>query len=256
MLGIFLYTAYASLILFVITFLLAVLLRNNSIVDITWGLGFIMIAAVAYLFSSGNYIAQLIFIYTIIWGVRLAVHIGLRNWGKGEDFRYAAWRKDWGKTWVVRSFFQIFVVQWVLMQLVSIPIVLGVVGVMRTTPWLMYGGMTIWLTGFFFEAIGDYQLTQFKKKKSNKGKLMTTGLWRLTRHPNYFGEATLWWGIALLAYGVSRSLYVFIAPLVIDFLLLFVSGIPMLERKYRGRADWRAYAKRTSAFFPMPPKSK
>jgi steroid 5-alpha reductase family enzyme len=240
MLGIFLYTAYASLVLFVITFLLAVLLRNNSIVDITWGLGFIMIAGVAYLFSSGNYIAQLIFVYVIIWGVRLAVHIALRNWGKG---------------WVIRSFFQIFVVQWILMQLVSIPIVLGIVGVMRTTSWLMYGGMAIWITGFFFEAIGDYQLTQFKKKKSNKGKLMTTGLWSWTRHPNYFGEATLWWGIALLAYGVSRNPYVFIGPVTIDFLLLFVSGIPMLERKYKGRSDWRAYVKKTSAFFPLPPRN-
>jgi steroid 5-alpha reductase family enzyme len=254
MLGIFAYTAYASLILFILTFLLAVLIRNNSIVDITWGLGFIMIAAVAYLFSSGNYIAQLVLIYTIIWGVRLAVHIMIRNWGHGEDFRYAKWRKEWGKTWVLRSFFQVFMFQWILMQLVAIPVVLGIVGVMRIAPWMMYGGMALWITGFFFEAVGDYQLTQFKKKKSNKGKLMTTGLWSWTRHPNYFGEATLWWGIALLAYGVTRNIYAFVGPLVIDFLLLFVSGIPMLEKKYRGRADWRAYAKKTSAFFPLPPK--
>lgn len=255
MFGIFIYTAYASLILFVITFLLAVLLRNNSIVDILWGLGFIAIGLVAYSFSSGNFVAQLILAYVAIWGIRLATHIALRNWGRGEDFRYAQWRKDWGKTWVIRSFFQIFVVQWVLMQLVSIPIVLGIVGVMKIAPWMMYLGMAIWLSGFFFEAVGDYQLTQFKKKRSSKGKLMTTGLWSWTRHPNYFGEATLWWGVALLAYGVSRNSYVFVGPLVIDFLLLFVSGIPMLEKKYKGRSDWRAYAKRTSAFFPMPPRN-
>jgi steroid 5-alpha reductase family enzyme len=254
MLGIFAYTAYASLILFVLTFLLAVLIRNNSVVDISWGLGFVMIAGVAYLFSSGNYIAQLVLIYTIIWGVRLAVHIMIRNWGKGEDFRYAKWRQDWGSTWVVRSFFQVFMLQWVLMQLVAIPVVLGIVGVMHIAPWMMYGGMALWITGFFFEAVGDYQLTQFKKKKSSKGKLMTTGLWSYTRHPNYFGEATLWWGIALLAYGVTRNMYAFVGPLVIDFFLLFVSGIPMLEKKYQGRADWRAYAKKTSAFFPLPPK--
>lgn len=253
MLGIFLYTAYASLILFVITFLLAVLLRNNSIVDILWGLGFVAIAFIAYSFGSGSFVSQLILAYVAIWGVRLATHIALRNWGKGEDFRYVAWRKDWGKAWVIRSFFQIFVVQWVLMQLVSIPIVLGIVGVMKIAPWMMYLGMAIWLTGFFFESVGDYQLIQFKKKRTSKGKLMTTGLWSWTRHPNYFGEATLWWGIAVLAYGVTGNLYAFIGPLTINFLLLFVSGIPMLEKKYKGRADWRAYAKRTSAFFPMPP---
>lgn len=255
MLTIFLYTAYGSLILFVITFLLAVLLRNNSIVDVLWGLGFVAIALIANLFSAGSFIANLILAYVVIWGVRLAIHIASRNWGKGEDFRYAQWRKDWGKGWVIRSFFQIFVLQWILMQLVSIPIVLGIVGVMKMTTWMMYLGMAIWLTGFFFEAVGDYQLTQFKKKKSSKGKLMTTGLWSLTRHPNYFGEATLWWGIALLAYGVTGNLYAFIGPVVIDFLLLFVSGIPMLEKKYQGRADWRAYAKKTSAFLPLPPRN-
>lgn len=253
MLSIFLYTASISFILFVITFLLAVLIRNNSIVDILWGLGFVVIAVVAYFFSSGNFVAQLILAYVAIWGLRLAIHIALRNWGKGEDFRYAQWRKDWGSTWIIRSFFQIFIVQWLLMQLVSVPIVLGIVGVRVISPWMMYLGMAIWLTGFFFEAVGDYQLTQFKKKRSSKGKLMTTGLWSLTRHPNYFGEATLWWGVALLAYGVSRNLYVLIGPITIDFLLLFVSGIPLLEKKYKGRADWRAYAKRTSAFIPMPP---
>lgn len=251
MLGIFIYTAYASLLLFVITFFLAILIRNNSIVDILWGIGFVAIAIVAYLFSHGGFVAQLILAYVVVWGIRLAGHIALRNWGKGEDFRYAQWRQDWGKNWVIRSFFQIFLVQWVLMQLVAIPIVLGIVGAMTISPWMMYLGMTIWLTGFFFEAVGDYQLTQFKKKRSSKGKLMTTGLWSLTRHPNYFGEATLWWGVAILAYGTSQSLFVFIGPLVIDFLLLFISGIPMLEKKYQGRPDWRAYAQKTPAFFPF-----
>lgn len=253
MLNIFLYTATASLALFIITFFLAVLLRNNGIVDIIWGLGFIVIAIVANMFGSDSYVSQLILAYVVVWGLRLALHIGVRNWGKGEDFRYAQWRKDWGRAWVVRTFFQVFLLQWLLMQLVSIPIVLGIVGVIKISPWLMYLGMAAWLTGFFFEAVGDYQLAQFKKKPASKGKLMTTGLWSLTRHPNYFGEATLWWGIALLAFGVSRNYFVFVGPLVIDFLLLYVSGIPLLEAKYKGRADWRAYAKRTSAFFPLPP---
>lgn len=249
--SLFIIVAMSSLLLFIITYFIAVLIRNNSIVDTIWGLGFALIAIVSYAFSTQTFVAQLVLFYVVLWGIRLAWHITARNWGKGEDFRYAKWRADWGRHWVIRSFFQVFFTQWVLMQLVAIPIVLAMSGNNLIAPWVQYLGMAIWLTGFFFEVVGDYQLTQFKKLKSSKGKLMTTGLWSLTRHPNYFGEATLWWGIALLAYGVSGNIFSFIGPLTIDFLLLFVSGIPLLEAKYKGRADWRAYAKKTPAFFPF-----
>lgn len=250
MLEIFYFTAFSSFILFILTFLLAVIIRNNSIVDVVWGLGFCLIALVAYLLFGGSFVSQLILIYTLLWGLRLAVHIFVRNYGRGEDFRYQAWRKEWGSTWVIRSFFQIFILQWLLMQLVSIPIVLGIVGNRPIGPLFLVFGVVIWLTGYFFEVVGDYQLSMFKKLKSNHGKILTTGLWSLTRHPNYFGEATLWWGIALLSFGVTGSLFSFIGPIVIDLLLVFVSGIPLLEKKYQGRADWKAYAKKTPAFFP------
>lgn len=248
--NLFIFTASASLLAFVITFLLAVLMRNNSIVDILWGLGFVLIAYIGYSFGQVTMVTQLVFAYAAIWGLRLAIHIGLRNWGKGEDFRYAQMRASWGKHWVIRSFFQIYLVQWMLMQLVSLPIVLAMTGNIVIAPIVMYLGMAVWLLGFFFESVGDYQLTQFKKKKSSKGKLMTSGLWSLTRHPNYFGEATLWWGIAILAYSVTHNILAFVGPITIDFLLLFVSGIPLLEKKYQGRADWAAYVKKTPAFFP------
>lgn len=251
MLSLFVLTASASLLIFIITFLIAIFIRNNSIVDILWGLGFVFIAWISYFFVVPSFVSQLVLAYVTVWGLRLSFHITARNWGKGEDFRYAQWRQQWGSNWVLRSFFQVFAVQWLLMQLVSIPIVITMTGKDMIPPVLQYLGMAIWLTGFFFEVVGDYQLTQFKKQKTSKGKLMTTGLWSLTRHPNYFGEATLWWGIGILAYGVSRNLLAFVGPLTIDFLLLFVSGIPLLEAKYKGRADWRAYAKKTSAFFPF-----
>lgn len=251
MYSIFFFTAYASLLLFVLTFLFAVLLRNNGVVDILWGLGFVAIAWITYSFYEPNFAKQLILGYVTVWGVRLALHILARAWGKGEDFRYMQMRQDWGKHWIIRSFFQIYLLQWFLMQLVSLPIVIGLSGSLAIPIPFLLLGMFFWLTGFFFEAVGDYQLSVFKKKKSSKGKLMTTGLWSLTRHPNYFGEATLWWGIAFLAYGLSKNLFVYVGPIVIDFLLLYVSGIPMLERKYQGRADWRAYAKKTPAFFPF-----
>lgn len=254
MFSLFFLTGSITLIIFVLTYFLALILKNNGIVDILWGLGFVVIAAIAYYFGSDSFVAQLIFGYVIAWGLRLALHINARNWGRGEDFRYAQWRKDWGKSFFVRSFFQIFLLQWILMQIVAIPIVLGITGTLVIPLWQQYLGMLIWLTGFFFEAVGDYQLTKFKKNKSNKGKLMTTGLWSLTRHPNYFGEALLWWGVAVLAYGVTGNIYSFLGPIAIDFLLLFVSGIPMLEKKYQGRADWKLYTRKTSAFIPMPPR--
>lgn len=246
-------TALASLALFIATFIIATLIKNNGIVDIIWGLGFVVISVLVY-FHTPNTVTTLIMVLTTMWGVRLATHIALRNLGQKEDFRYAQWRKDWGKWWLVRSFFQVYLLQWLFMQIVSVPIVLGASGAEVDKLWLV-AGFSIWLIGFYFEAVGDYQLTVFKSKKTSKGKLMTTGLWAYTRHPNYFGEATLWWGIALVSYIASGNPLAFVGPLMIDFLLLKVSGIPMLEAKYKGRKDWAAYARRTSAFFPMPKRS-
>lgn len=245
-------TSLASLALFIATFVIATAVKNNGIVDIIWGLGFVLIAGIVYL-SAPSLSTATVMILTTAWGVRLATHIGMRNLGQKEDFRYAQWRKDWGKWWLIRSFLQVYLLQWVFMQLVSVPIILSSAGGVVSQGWLL-AGIAIWLLGFYFEAIGDYQLTVFKSKKTSKGKLMNTGLWRYTRHPNYFGEATLWWGIALIGYVASGNPLAFLGPITIDFLLLKVSGIPMLEAKYKGRKDWAAYARRTSAFFPLPPK--
>lgn len=245
-------TSLASLALFIATFVIATVVKNNGIVDIIWGIGFVLIAGIVYL-SAPSLSTAIVMVLTTMWGVRLATHIGMRNLGQKEDFRYAQWRKDWGKWWLIRSFLQVYLLQWFFMQLVSVPIILSSAGGAVPQAWLL-AGIAIWLVGFYFEAIGDYQLTVFKRKKTSKGKLMTTGLWRYTRHPNYFGEATLWWGIALIAYIASGNPIAFLGPITIDFLLLKVSGIPMLEAKYKGRKDWAAYARRTSAFFPLPPK--
>lgn len=252
---IFLLTAYTSLLLFVIVFLIATTVRNNGLVDILWGLGFVAIAWVAY-GSGPEVMARLVpTVLVTIWGLRLALHIGARNLGKPEDFRYAKWRQDWGRFWVLRSFLQIYLLQWVFMQLVSIPIILALTSQGASALWIG-SGLLVWGLGFFFEAVGDYQLTIFKKNPRNKGKLMTTGLWSWTRHPNYFGEATLWWGIALMAYGASGNLIAFVGPITIGALLIFVSGVPLLEAKYKGRKDWEAYARKTAAFIPLPPRRR
>jgi steroid 5-alpha reductase family enzyme len=190
----------------------------------------------------------------VVWGTRLTLHIFFRNRGRGEDFRYAKWRKEWGRRVVPRSFFQIFMLQGVFLVLIALPVVLANGSTGKNLMPLDVAGAAVWLVGFFFESVGDYQLSRFRKNPENRGRIMTGGLWRYTRHPNYFGEAAIWWGIFLIALSVRNGWLGIISPLTITFLLLKVSGIAMLEKKYVGNSEFAAYARRTSAFFPWFPK--
>lgn len=253
MVPLLLVTTSVTLFVFILTYFLAIVIRNNGIVDSLWGLGFIIVALVSYTLGTRTLPGLVVLILTTPWGLRLFLHITIRNWGKGEDFRYAKWRTEWGSWWVLRTFLQIFLLQWFLLQLVSLPIILAMTAT-SIPAWLLIIGICVWVLGFVFEAVGDYQLTIFKRIPDSKGKLMTTGLWSLTRHPNYFGEATLWWGIALIAFSATHNPLSFTGPLIIDFLLLYVSGIPLLEAKYQGRSDWAKYAQSTPAFFPRLPR--
>jgi steroid 5-alpha reductase family enzyme len=236
-------------------FIAALLRRRNDIVDIAWGPGFLVVTLVA-LASQRPPSARLILIAALValWALRLALHIASRNRGKSEDFRYAAWRREWGKWFYVRTFLQVFMLQGVFMLAISAAIV--VVGADGGGPlgWLDALGVGVWLLGFVFEAVGDRQLAAFIRDPANKGRLIESGLWRYTRHPNYFGEATQWWGIWLIALSVPFGWIAAISPLTITWTLLFVSGIPMLEKKFEGRPDWEAYKARTSAFLPLPPR--
>lgn len=240
-------------------FLIAQLRKRNDIADIAWGLGFALVAIVGLVFnhkpSLAGYIAAA---YTIMWGVRLATHIYLRNRTKAEDFRYADWRKQWGRWFIPRSFVQVFLLQGFLLLLVSQAIIANV-GLSRSvtvSSWLAAGILTWWF-GFFFEVVGDWQLAKFIKNPKSKGHIMDRGLWRYTRHPNYFGEVTQWWGLWLIACSTDIALHLklisLVGPITITVLILFVSGIPLLEKKYAGNKDYQAYAKRTSKFFPRDP---
>lgn len=242
---------------FFIFFLVAQLIKNNSIVDMGWGAGFVLIA-VATLFIEGSFTARNLIVtgLVVIWGVRLTYHIVRRNWGKPEDFRYAKWREEWGGWLVPRAFLQIFMLQGLMMLVIGYPIVLvnaypgtglGVLDVL---------GLLVWVTGFYFESVGDKQLAEFLKNPVNKGKVIQSGLWKYTRHPNYFGEATMWWGIFLLALSVPLGWTGIISPLTITILLLFISGVPMLEKQMMKNPEYREYAERTSKFVPLPPKQK
>ena len=237
-------------------FLLALWRKDNSIVDVAYGLAFVLVAWSGLLvFGSGHARQWLIVMLVTVWGVRLAVHIFLRKRGEGEDFRYRQWRESWGKTFVWRSFLQVFMLQGAVIYLVALPLLLVIDNPGARLGFLDLAGLMVWLVGFGFEAVGDWQLLQFKRNPANQGKVIQHGLWRYTRHPNYFGEALLWWGIFLIAVSTGYGIWAIISPLLIDFLLLKVSGIPMLEAKYEKHPEFIAYKARTNAFFPWPPRT-
>jgi steroid 5-alpha reductase family enzyme len=252
------YTAAAVVIFFYMScvFLLALVLKDNSIVDIAYGVAFIT-AAVAVAICCGEvHPRQTLLLFIVsVWGLRLAGHLMLRKHGKGEDFRYRKWREQWGSTFIIRSFIQIYMLQGVVILVIASPFIMAMVAPGRPLGFLDFIGTFIWFTGLTFEAAGDWQLTRFKADPANRGKVMTTGLWRYTRHPNYFGEAVLWWGVYLVALGSPGTWWTFISPLTIDFLLLKVSGIPMLEKRYEGDPEFEDYRRRTSPLIPWFPRA-
>lgn len=234
-------------------FFVSLIIKRNDFVDVAWGLGFVVIAWVMFSRRPSLQLSLAAMLVTI-WGTRLAVHILLRNLKKDEDYRYKQWRKDWGKWFVARSFVQVYMLQGLLMLFVSAPVIfLGRNGLDTILP-IHFFAVALWTFGFFFEAVGDYELRQFIKNPANKGKIMQDGLWRYTRHPNYFGEVTQWWAIWLISFGSAWFIPAIIGPLTISTLILKVSGIPMLEAKYKGNKKFEIYRKQTSKFFPMPPK--
>jgi steroid 5-alpha reductase family enzyme len=243
-------TLYASL-----WFLVALKLRRNDIADVAWGIGFIILALAAQFSATTISIRGIIVILLVtIWGVRLSLHISLRNKGKAEDPRYRKWREEWGRYATVRAYFQIFLLQGFLMVVILVPVTYVLAHGSSDLTWLDAVGLTVWLVGFVFEAVGDFQLTRFKRDPGNRGRIITSGLWKYTRHPNYFGEVTLWWGVWLIACSTPGGWKTVFGPATITALIMFVSGIPLLEKKYEGNIQFEQYKRRTSAFFPLPPK--
>jgi steroid 5-alpha reductase family enzyme len=238
-------------------FAVAIFKKRNDVADIAWGGGFVIAAIAAYVTGGNdNMRSHLVLSLVLIWGIRLVIHIGIRNRGKPEDPRYKAWREEWGNSILIRSFLQVFLFQGFLLLIISLPVTWAITHESHKLNILDVAGISIWLLGFLFESFGDFQLLQFKKDPANKGKIMTKGLWKYTRHPNYFGEVTLWWGIFLICLSVKGSEWTIIGPLTITYLILKVSGTPMLERRYEDNPEYEAYIHRTSSFFPLPPKNK
>ncbi len=252
------FIAQAALLILVhatIWFFISLIQKRNDVADIGWGTGFIAVSGYFFLTQPHTLISTLVYTLVTLWGIRLSAHIGLRSWGKPEDFRYQKMRKDWGEKVIWMSYLRIYVFQGLFMLIISMPIIVAADNPLpkesgSAISIISILGLVIWLIGFAFESIGDYQLMVFIKQKKNKDDIMQTGLWRYTRHPNYFGEVLIWWGLFLIVLPLENGLWSIVSPIVITFLLLKVSGIPMLEAKYKDNAAFQEYKQRTSAFFP------
>ena len=240
----------------VATWLLSLVLKTASIVDIVWGLGFVITSWVLALTIDGDSTRQILLAVMVgAWGLRLGGYLAKRNIGHGEDWRYKAMRKKKGARFGLISLVTVFGLQGVLMWVVSLPVMFGNSDATPGVGPLAVIGVMVWAVGLSFEAVGDWQLAKFKKDPNNAGKVMQTGLWSLTRHPNYFGDALLWWGIGIVGAETGTGVVGFIGPVVMTVFLLRVSGVPMLERSLMKRREGYAeYAARTSAFIPRPPK--
>ena len=245
------------LAIMVVLWLLSLWLKDSSIVDIFWGTGFVITAWIYFYLTPDGYFSRklLIAFLATIWGLRLSIYVLLRNWGHGEDFRYQRWRQDSGNTWWWFSFFKVFMLQGFLMWIISIPLLVAQFSALPARfIWLDFIGIFIWGIGFFFEAVGDWQLRRFKNNPSNQGKLLDRGLWRYTRHPNYFGDAAQWWGFYLIAAAAGGFWSIF-SPIIMTLLLRNVSGVSMLEKTLKNtKPGYQEYVKTTNAFFPWFPR--
>jgi steroid 5-alpha reductase family enzyme len=239
-----------------ILWITSALIKNVSIVDLFWGLGFVIAGWVYYLNSDGFEMRKIILMTLVsIWGLRLSIYLAWRNHGKGEDFRYRKFRKDYGENrywWI--SFFQTFLLQGILMWLISAPILGAQFYPGKELGILDFAGIIVWIIGFVFEAGGDMQLARFKANPANKGKVLNTGFWHYTRHPNYFGDAAAWFGYGLICLAAG-SYWPVLGSVLMTALIIKVSGVALLEKTLNDtKPGYKEYVEKTSAFIPWIPK--
>ena len=253
-----LWSAIAIAALMLGTWLLSVALKNASIVDIVWGLGFVVVAWVANSVGDGlDSRKWLLTVMTSVWGLRLGGYLYWRNHGHGEDFRYRAMRKKHGSRFPIVSLYTVFAFQGLMMFIVSLPVQLGQADDTPKVGVVAYVGVALWLVGLFFEGVGDAQLARFKADPANSGKVMNRGLWRYTRHPNYFGDACVWWGIAIVAAETGSGAWGLVGAALMNVLLRRVSGVVLLEKSLTKRREgYDEYIATTSPFIPRPPKNR
>ncbi|PKQ60847.1 hypothetical protein BZG02_17750 [Labilibaculum filiforme] len=250
----------AFLIIFILVTLLwvfSVIITNVSIVDVFWGMGFVIVNAF-YITYSGDFFTRklLLLVLVSLWGLRLSIYLGWRNIGKGEDFRYQEFRKNYGpeRYWWF-SYFQVFLLQGALILFVSLPLLAANSNTVSDgLTWIDYLGILVFIIGFIFEAGGDYQLAKFKQNTFNKGKVLNTGFWKYTRHPNYFGDATVWFSFGIFSIAAG-SYWPVIGSIAMCLIIIKVSGVSLLEKSLKDtKPQYQEYIKKTSAFLPWIPK--
>jgi len=241
------------LVYFSAWYALTTYLKNAGYIDVGWGMGFFLLSLFVQL-NINKPLGWLLFLMTFLWGARLSLHIFKRNYKKPEDFRYANFRKQWGKTYFVRAYFQLFLFQGLLMYIISVANILGQSAATLTSLPLVIFGILVYTIGMLFESIGDAQLKAHTQNPANKGKLIQTGLWKYTRHPNYFGESVLWFGVYFVALGLGAPIWAILSPITITLIIRYVSGVPMLEARLKKYAGYEEYVKNTSIFIPRLPR--
>lgn len=254
----FLITFETVIAFFFVLWVASLIFRDASIVDRFWGVAFFLIASAASVASEGFAGREhLALTLTAIWGLRLSLHITARNLGQEEDYRYQAMRRHWGDRFAVVSLATVFGLQAVIAWIVSLPVQVAIAATIPAHYTAMDAvGILLWTAGFLFESVGDWQLARFKADPRSAGKVMNRGLWRYTRHPNYFGDAVQWWGLWCFA-AATGAWWTAVGPALMTFLPMRVSGVAMLERRLRKtKPRYEAYCRSTSAFFPMRPKAK
>jgi steroid 5-alpha reductase family enzyme len=257
---VFLFSLLTMLIFALAVFLPALFFRRNDIADVFWGPGFLAAAAGGWIFGAPERSADTRLLVTLIltgiWALRIFVHVGFRFLAsKEEDKRYNNWRKEWGNSWIWRSFLQVFLLQGLFLLVINLPLLWVIASPAKDLDGIAYAGIAIWAAGFLFETVADEQLRRYKRNPANKGLIMRTGVWSWSRHPNYFGEVVQWWGLFLLALPLRGGLITLLSPVTITFLIVKVSGLPMLEKLLENRPGWEQYKRTTSIFFPLPPRT-
>ena len=247
----------AVLIMMLLGWVVSLIYRNVTHVDSLWGVGFVLIAWLTFTMAQG-FVGRrvLISVLVTLWGLRLSLHLSRRNWGHGEDPRYAAWREKSGERFWLVSLIKVFVLQALFLWVISVALQWGQLSPIphRFTAWDVLG-LTVWIVGFLFEAFADQQLYRFKADPGNKGKVMDQGLWAYSRHPNYFGESLMWWGIFLIAVSTPAGWWTVISPIVITVVLLKMTGVSLMEKTIvNNRPGYSDYIARTNAFIPWFPK--
>ncbi len=250
------WAALAVTVLLLATFAVAKVAGKHSVIDTTWGLLFAAIAVVVFVRSSGHgdpLRRWLLVVLTVVWGLRLAVHIGRRTVGKPEDPRYEALLCKARGNADLYALRMVYLLQGLLAYVIAAPILVGGFSAhpVRVAAWV---GVALWVVGVFFETVGDAQLERFRSDPANKGTIIDVGLWRYTRHPNYFGDACVWWGIFLVAADAWPGVLTIPAPIVMTLLLTKGSGARVMEKHMSSRPGWAEYAARTSMFVPRPVK--